>query len=480
MPTKVPKEKAPEKIRDKPGVAKPKADKPKVARSEKVKLAKARRAKRDKDKVVAAKAVVAKEDKTRAERTKNDKTKNDRTKNDRTKTARSKSATAQPAATRSGVAKSVVAKPTAIKSVAEDEKLHKVLARAGIGSRREMERWITEGRVRINDRIAHLGDRMKDGDKIIVDGHALALHSKEEILRRVLIYNKPEGEICSRKDPEGRPTVFDALPPLAQGRWIAIGRLDFNTTGLLLFTNDGDLANVMMHPSTQIDREYLVRVLGEVTDDMLKLLKRGVVLEDGPARFTDITRASGADDENDKSANKFFYVSIMEGRNREVRRLWDSQGITVSRLKRVRYGNVFLPARVKRGSWIEMPKEEVDVLSKMVGLKPQSNDLVTPQQKERFERQERRQQRIRTRAETTAERGHSAKPGTRARGAAKRRDADVDIARFGKTEGKRPERKAGGQKAAAPKTGLPKPASKAKPVVRGRPSNRGSKPDKRS
>lgn len=354
-------------------------------------------------------------------------------------------------------AKSPAVKPEARvkQEVIQDEKLHKVLARAGIGSRREMERWIADGRVRINDRVAHLGDRIKDGDKVVVDGHAIVLRNKEETLRRVLIYNKPEGEICSRKDPEGRPTVFDALPPLGQGRWIAIGRLDFNTTGLLLFTNDGDLANVMMHPSTQIDREYLVRVLGDVDEEMLKQLKRGVVLEDGPARFTDITRTKGAGNDTDESANKFFYVSIMEGRNREVRRLWESQGITVSRLKRVRYGNVFLPARVKRGSWIEMPKEEVDALSKMVGLKPQSNDLVTPQQKERFERQERRQQRIRTRAETAAERGHSAKPGTRARGAAKRRADDVDLERFGKGEVKRPARKPAGQKANAPRSASP-------------------------
>jgi len=384
--------------------------------------------------------------------------------------APAKSASAKPSAAKQVPAKPVPVKPAPAKA-ADDEKLHKVLARAGIGSRREMERWISEGRVRINDRVAHLGDRIKDDDKVIVDGHAIKLHAKEETLRRVLIYNKPEGEICSRKDPEGRPTVFDALPPLSQGRWIAIGRLDFNTTGLLLFTNDGDLANVMMHPSTQIDREYLVRVLGEVDDEMMKQLKRGMVLEDGPARFTDITRAGGrTENESGESANKFFYVSIMEGRNREVRRLWESQGITVSRLKRVRYGNVFLPARVKRGSWIEMPKEEVDALSKMVGLKPQSNDLVTPQQKERFERQERRQQRIRTRAETAAERGHSAKPGTKARGAAKRRDADVDLARFGKGEATRPQRKSGAHKDSAPrKTSERKPLPQ-KPASRGNPA----------
>lgn len=379
--------------------------------------------------------------------------------------------------------------------VAEDEKLHKVLARAGIGSRREMERWITEGRVRINDRVAHLGDRIKSGDKVVVDGHIVKLLAREETPRRVLIYNKPEGEICSRKDPEGRPTVFDALPPLAQGRWIAIGRLDFNTTGLLLFTNDGDLANVMMHPSTQIDREYLVRVLGEVDDDMLKMLKRGVVLDDGPARFTDITRAGGTGKATGEGANKFFYVSIMEGRNREVRRLWESQGITVSRLKRVRYGNVFLPSRIKRGSWMEMPKIEVDALSKMVGLKAQSNDIVKPQQKERFERQERRQQRIRTRGQAPEQYVHPSKSGTKARGAAKRRDDSADIDRFSAPEAKRPARKPAIEKkaahrpapektstpnAAAPKAALQKPTARTKPEVRKTPDSRATRPRKRT
>jgi 23S rRNA pseudouridine2605 synthase len=376
---------------------------------------------------------------------------------------------------------------------AEDEKLHKVLARAGMGSRREMERWITEGRVRINDRVAHLGDRIKNEDKVIVDGHALTLQAREETPRRVLIYNKPEGEICSRKDPEGRPTVFDSLPLLPQGRWIAIGRLDFNTTGLLLFTNDGDLANSMMHPSTQIDREYLVRVLGEVDDDMLKRLRKGVELDDGPARFSDITAGGG------EGANKFFYVVIMEGRNREVRRLWESQGITVSRLKRVRYGNVFLPSRVKRGSWMEMPKIEVDELSKMVGLKPQANNLVTPQQKERFERQERRQQRTRTRTRPHEEYVHPSKSGTKARGAAKRRDDNADIERFGKPEAKRSPRKPAAQKTAlhkpgaakttqptsttsrstAPKPVASKPTARSKPDVRKTSDKRTSPPRKR-
>ena len=330
----------------------------------------------------------------------------------------------------------------------QDEKLHKVLARAGLGSRREMERWIAEGRVRINDRVAHLGDRVRDGDKVVVDGHVVNLRSKDETPRRVLIYNKPEGEICSRKDPEGRPTVFDALPPLLQGRWIAIGRLDFNTTGLLLFTNDGELANAMMHPSTQIDREYLVRVLGDVDDDMLKRLKKGVMLDDGMARFTDITAGGG------EGANKFFYVVIMEGRNREVRRLWESQGITVSRLKRVRYGNVFLPSRVKRGNWMEMPKPDVDALCKMVGLKPQSDDVLKPQQKERQDRQERRQQRIRTRGQAdaphTPERSNKPRAGAKARTAARHRAADADIERFSRPQ-KAAAPKARPQKAVAPK-----------------------------
>ncbi|MBR9882650.1 MAG: pseudouridine synthase [Oceanospirillales bacterium] len=243
-----------------------------------------------------------------------------------------------------------------------DEKLQKVLARSGFGSRREMERVIDEGRVSLNGEPAKLGDRVKEGDKVTLDGRPVQLVFAAEGTRRVLIYNKPLGEVCTRRDPEGRPTVFDNLPPLKQGRWIIIGRLDINTTGLLLFTTDGELANRMMHPSANIDREYAVRVLGDVNDEMLERLKQGVLLEDGMAQFSDVRYFDG------EGANKWYHCVVMEGRNREVRRLWESQGLQVNRLKRVRFGPVFLPSDVKVGTWRELGSKEVDVLSDELSL----------------------------------------------------------------------------------------------------------------
>ena len=187
----------------------------------------------------------------------------------------------------------------------------------------------------------------------------------QQTVRRVLIYNKPEGEICTRDDPEGRPTVFDRLPRPKEGRWINIGRLDINTTGLLLFTTDGELANRLMHPSYEMDREYAVRVRGEVTEEMIEQLKAGVMLEDGPAKFTDIKEAPGGE-----GFNRWFHCVVMEGRNREVRRLWESQGVVVSRLKRVRFGPVFMTSDLPMGRWREMGQRELDILSEEVGLKP--------------------------------------------------------------------------------------------------------------
>ncbi len=242
-----------------------------------------------------------------------------------------------------------------------DEKLQKVLARAGIGSRREMERAIEQGQVKVNDRIAKLGDRVTPQDKIFVNGQRVVLRS-ELTRRRVILYNKPEGEICSRSDPEGRPTVYDHLPALKGERWISVGRLDFNTSGLLLFTNDGELANKLMHPSSVIDREYLVRIQGEVTDDMRQVLLRGVVLDDGVARFTDIVDGAG------EGRNRWFYCVVMEGRNREVRRLWESQGVKVSRLKRVRYANIFIPSHVRVGQWIDLTEREIEDLCMTAGF----------------------------------------------------------------------------------------------------------------
>ena len=206
-----------------------------------------------------------------------------------------------------------------------------------------------------------------------------------ELVRRVLIYNKPEGEVTTRRDPEGRPTVFDSLPRLRDHRWIAIGRLDINTTGLVLFTTDGELANRLMHPSRQIDREYAVRVFGDVDEAMVKRLSEGVLLDDGMAKFSDISEAGG------KGINQWFHVTLLEGRNREVRRLWESQGVRVSRLKRVRYGPIFLPSRLTVGKWEELDQKAVDSLSKAVDLKPVEIPAKTPSEQKTLDRKRRKQ-----------------------------------------------------------------------------------------
>jgi len=245
----------------------------------------------------------------------------------------------------------------------QDEKLQKVLARAGFGSRRELEQWIRDGRVQVNGKPAALGDRVTATDTIMVDGKKVSSANKATEQPRVLIYNKPEGEICSRKDPEGRASVYDRLPTVKHARWVAVGRLDISTSGLLLFTTDGELANHLMHPGSNIDREYAVRVKGDVSDQMLEQLRRGVEIEGHVCRFSDIQFFAG------DGANRWYHVVIMEGRNREVRRLWESQGVQVSRLKRVRYGPVFIPSRVKKGQYYEMPAQEVEKLYIEVGLR---------------------------------------------------------------------------------------------------------------
>jgi len=242
------------------------------------------------------------------------------------------------------------------------EKLQKVLARAGYGSRRELEEWIKSGRVKVNNQTAALGDRVSETDRISVDGKPVQQARLKERRSRVLVYHKPIGEVCTRSDPEGRDTIFNHLPRLASGRWITIGRLDLNTSGLLLITTDGDLANRMMHPSHQVEREYAVRVLGDVTADMLKRLKEGVELDDGPAHFDVVAKAGG------DGANQWYHVILREGRNREVRRLWESQGVQVSRLMRVRYGAVSLPRGQRPGRWEDLPDEAVNALRKSVGL----------------------------------------------------------------------------------------------------------------
>ena len=247
------------------------------------------------------------------------------------------------------------------------EKLQKVIARAGLASRREAERWINAGRLKINGKLATIGDRVSERDRIDLDDKQLRLAKTSDFERRVIAYHKPEAQISTRNDPEGRKTVFDGLPRLKNGRWIAIGRLDYNTTGLMLFTNDGQLANLLMHPSSEIDREYLVRVMGHVDDDKLKRLRKGVLLEDGEAKFTDIVEARGEED----SINRWFYVCLMEGKNREVRRLWESQECTVSRLKRTRFGPIFLPAKVKKGQWEDLSERDVKNLIEVAQRKKQ-------------------------------------------------------------------------------------------------------------
>lgn len=251
------------------------------------------------------------------------------------------------------------------------DKLQKVLANAGIGSRREMEKWIEAGRISVNGKLATLGDRVEPADKIRVDGNPLSTQSDTPVCR-VLMYNKPEGELCSRKDPEGRPTVFDRLPAIKNGRWIAVGRLDINTSGLLLFTNDGELANRLMHPKHEVEREYSVRVFGEVEDMMLKRLTDGVKLEDGEAKFTHIVKKPG----DEESQNTWYNVSLSEGRNREVRRLWESQGLQVSRLIRVRYGSLELQKRLPQGGWVELGLPDLNNLRKSVQLPAETETLI--------------------------------------------------------------------------------------------------------
>ncbi|GAA3534478.1 23S rRNA pseudouridine(2605) synthase RluB [Zobellella aerophila] len=258
------------------------------------------------------------------------------------------------------------------------EKLQKVLARAGKGSRREIEELISHGRVSVNGQVAKLGDRVTGAENIRVDGHVVETQAPAEIVCQVLAYHKPEGEVSTRKDPEGRPTVFDRLPKLQGARWVAVGRLDVNTSGLLLFTTDGELANRLMHPRHEIDREYAVRVFGEVNEAMLQRLRKGVMLEDGLAKFETLKYSGG------EGMNHWFHVTLKEGRNREVRRLWESQEVQVSRLIRVRYGKIELPRTLPRGGWAELPLEQVNYLRKEVGLDAEERSKVDVHAPERY------------------------------------------------------------------------------------------------
>ena len=249
----------------------------------------------------------------------------------------------------------------------EPQRLHKVLASCGFGSRRAMEELILAGRITVNREPAEIGQKVGPGDEVRINGELVRVRFAEP-RARILMYHKPAGEIVTRDDPEGRPTVFEQLPNIGNGKWIAVGRLDFNTEGLLLFTNSGDLANKLMHPSFEVEREYAVRVLGTLTPEQQQALLTGVTLEDGPAKVEKI------DDGGGEGANHWYHVVLKEGRNREVRRLFEALGLTVSRLIRTRYGTVAMPSRVKRGQTLELEAQEVNAVLNVAGLKPTASE----------------------------------------------------------------------------------------------------------
>lgn len=254
------------------------------------------------------------------------------------------------------------------------EKLQKVLARAGKGSRRKMETIIAEGRVSVDGKVVGLGERVTESQVIRLDGHVVKYITEAETVCRILAYNKPEGEVCTRSDEEGRKTVFERLPRMTGSRWISIGRLDINTSGLLLFTTDGEFANRMMHPSREVEREYAVRIFGEVDDAMLNRLRMGVKLDDGEAKFLSI-KESGKE-AGGEGINRWYHVVLTEGRTREVRRLWESQGVQVSRLMRVRYGHLHLDKQIPQGGWSELNLKEVNYFRKMVDLGKETESKV--------------------------------------------------------------------------------------------------------
>ena len=239
-------------------------------------------------------------------------------------------------------------------------RIHKILADHGIGSRRGIESLIKQRKVKVNGELATLGQLVSEHDIFEVEGRTVRLSKKDPSKKRILMYNKKVGEISSRNDPDHKKTIFDSLPKLKSGRWVSVGRLDINTSGLILFTNDGSLANQLMHPSSNIEREYIARVHGQVTDQILNNLMKGVKLEDGFAKFTDVQAGRKG------NTNQWFAMVIMEGRTREVRRLWESQGLEISRLKRVRYGSLFLPASLKQGAFKELSKSEISALEHQV------------------------------------------------------------------------------------------------------------------
>ncbi|WP_319379668.1 23S rRNA pseudouridine(2605) synthase RluB [Thiomicrorhabdus sp.] len=256
----------------------------------------------------------------------------------------------------------------------QGEKLQKILARAGFGSRRSVEEIIQQGLVKVNGKTAKLGDRATAADKIKVRDQLIREQRLQKQATEVILYNKPEGRVCTRKDEKDRQTIFAQLPRIPNGRWISIGRLDLNTSGLLILTNNGELANRMMHPSYEIEREYLVRVFGEVSDEIIKQLQAGVQLDDGPAKF-DRVQAMPSEDE---VMNRWYRVVLKEGRNREVRRIWEAVGLQVSRLHRVRYGQFSLPRNLRKGKTEALTWKQVNQLLKSVDLPEESRpDLRT-------------------------------------------------------------------------------------------------------
>ncbi|MDG4812789.1 pseudouridine synthase [Hydrogenovibrio sp. 3SP14C1] len=245
------------------------------------------------------------------------------------------------------------------------EKLQKILARGGFGSRREVEKIIAQGVVKVNGKVATLGDRAFPTDTIKVNDQLVKETRLEKQPTQVILYNKPEGLVCSRKDEKDRETIFSSLPRIINSRWISVGRLDINTSGLLILTNNGELANRLMHPSYEMEREYSVRVFGEVSDEILNRLKKGVKLEDGFAKFESIGKIPQQEEE---SINQWYRVVIKEGRNREVRRIWESQGVQVSRLVRTRYGQFSLPRTLRRGKSEPLTWKQINQLLKSVDL----------------------------------------------------------------------------------------------------------------
>jgi len=243
----------------------------------------------------------------------------------------------------------------------DSEKIQKVLARKGLASRRKVEEWLKEGRIVVNGKTAKLGDRITADDKVIVDGKPVR-HLHQQQRSRVIIYHKPTGEVCTRNDPDGRKTIFDHLPRVGGGRWIAIGRLDINTSGIILLTTDGDLANRLMHPRSEIERTYAVRVMGEVELEKIQSLTKGIMLDDGLAKFDSVVAAGG------EGINRWYHVSLHSGRNREVRRLWEAVDAQVSRLIRISFAGIALPRNLRIGKRQELSPDDVKRLRELVKL----------------------------------------------------------------------------------------------------------------